>query len=618
MSNLVPTQADKQVSQCLEEGISFAMIAGAGAGKTTSLVSALDHVRKTFGPSLLKQGQRVACITYTKRAVAVIGERLGFDDLFEVSTLHSFLWGEMGSFYIDIHEAVTMFVIPMHIEAARGKDNGGNSKTAIAARQKANKLEAELEALDEVLTWAYDDSNFSSFSEGLLGHDDVIAVAGYLLKEKKVLRRILGSRYPFIFVDEAQDTFVPIMEGLNQLGAGVGLPMVGYFGDPWQQIYDGRAGNFSPPDDGITITKIENFRCCPQVVDLLNAFRTDVEQVSSGRAADLLGSVELVLVEAEAPEAKEERLSVYSAEQLDRALAKLDDAIADWGWAAQDDVTMLFLARQMIARRMGFEELNSLFKGTFASQKAEDGFKAGDHFLVRPFLDVLLPLIQAQQKGDQRCVIDLLRAKSPSFASDGPNSKRSLGEIIELSRNAIEQLQASWATSTVKEVLLLSHRLGLARIPDRLMEHLKRDPRPEDFDKEIHAKEKGEWLADAFFAMSTEELFAYFDFISENTPFSTQHGVKGEEYPNVVVVFDDVEARWNQYNFNKLLTPETIGEPTEGQFERGRKLAYVCFSRAELNLRILLFTPSPDKARAELLSKGLFEDGQIKVVNLAG
>ena len=83
------------------------------------------------------------------------------------------------------------------------------------------------------------------------------------------------------------------------------------------------------------------------------------------------------------------------------------------------------------------------------------------------------------------------------------------------------------------------------------------------------------------------------------------------------MVFDDIEARWNQYSFNKLLTPETMGEPTEGQLERGRKLAYVCFSRAELNLRILLFTPSPDEARAELLSKGLFEDDQIKVINLA-
>lgn len=590
------------------------MIAGAGAGKTTSLISALDHVRKTFGPSLLKQGQRVACITYTKRAVAIIRERLGFDDLFEVSTLHSFLWGEIGRFQADIHEAVTQFVIPLHVEAARKKDNGGQSKTAIAARQKADKLEEELEALADLRAWVYDDSNFSNFSEGLLGHDDVITVAGYLLKEKRVFRRILGSRYPFIFVDEAQDTFIPIVEGLNELGAGVGLPLVGYFGDPWQQIYDGRAGDFSPPEEGATITKTENFRCCPQVVHLLNAFRTDVEQVPAGKTADLEGSVELVLVEAEAPEGPRK---TYTSEQRDRALQKMDQAIETWGWTAREDVTLLFLVRQMIARRLGFEQLNSLFIGDFASSRAQDDFEAGEHVLVRPFVKAILPLIRAQQDGDQRRVIDLLRANSPSFSADGPNSNRSLGEMIELSRNAIEKLEAAWDSSTVKEVLLLVEDLGLARMPDRLMEHLNREPRSEEYDKEAHAQEKGDWLADAFFSMSTEELSPYFDFVSENTPFSTQHGVKGEEYPNVVVVFDDVEARWSQYNFNKLLTPRTNGEPTEGQFDRGRKLAYVCFSRAELNLRILLFTPNPTDSRAEFLSEGLFDESQIKLITLA-
>ena len=350
--------------------------------------------------------------------------------------------------------------------------------------------------------------------------------------------------------------------------------MVGYFGDPWQQIYVGRAGIFSPPEEGITISKTENFRCCPQVVDFLNAFRSDVEQVPSGKAADLEGSVELVLVEAEAPEGPKK---TYTSEQRDRALGKMDQVMETWGWKTREDVTLLFLVRQMIARRLGFEQLNSLFIGDFASSRAQHDFETGDHVLVRPFIDVVLPLIRAQREGDQRRVLDLLRAKSPDFASDGPNSNRSLGEIIELSRSAIERLQAAWATSTVKEVLLLIQELGLARMPERLMEHLNREPRPDNFDKELHAQEKGDWLADAFFVMSTKELSPYFDFISENTPFSTQHGVKGEEYPNVVVVFDDVEARWSQYNFNKLLTPETIGEPTESQLERGRKAGLCVF-----------------------------------------
>ena len=44
------------------------MIAGAGSGKTTSLVKALDYIAKTQGERLKRQSQRVACITYTKVA----------------------------------------------------------------------------------------------------------------------------------------------------------------------------------------------------------------------------------------------------------------------------------------------------------------------------------------------------------------------------------------------------------------------------------------------------------------------------------------------------------------------------------------------------------------------
>jgi DNA helicase-2/ATP-dependent DNA helicase PcrA len=142
---------------------------------------------------------------------------------------------------------------------------------------------------------------------------------------------------------------------------------------------------------------------------------------------------------------------------------------------------------------------------------------------------------------------------------------------------------------------------------------LARPAREEEFDEEQHSADKGEWLADEFFAMHTAEIFAYRDFILENTPYSTQHGVKGEEYPKVMVVFDDIEANWNQYSFVKLLAPGVAGEPTEGQFERGRKLAYVCFSRAEEHLRILLFTPSPEATRDELLAKGLFAKDQIVI-----
>ncbi len=613
MTTKIITIADQRVRQCLEQKRSFALIAGAGAGKTSSLVDALMEVREVHGAELLRNGQRVACITFTKRAVAVIERRLGFDELFEVSTLHSFLWGEISPYERDIKSAVIEHLLPFQIAKAQSDDDGGNSQRAKRAREKAERLNGELTAANDVQKWRYDDSNFSSFSEGLLGHDDVIEVAAYLLRERKLFRRILGARYPFIFVDEAQDTFVSIIEGLNELGKGDGFPVVGYFGDPWQQIYDKRASDFAPPEGGELVTKTENFRCSPQVVALLNAFRPDVQQVSSGTAAELEGSVEFWLVEAEKPLGERK---TYTDEQTERVLAKLGEVEAKIGWNNQPEVMRLFLVRQMIARRLGFEELNSLFNGPYASQSAQDDFQSGEHFLVKPLLKTLIPLVRAVRDEKQRSIVEILQERSPAFSSDSDLASESLSVVIKRAEDAIEQLSSAWESGNVKEVLQQSRGLGLMSVSERLATHLDREPRTEAFDKDVHEQDKSDWLADEFFKMPVDQLEMYFDFVADNTPFSTQHGVKGEEYKDVLVVFDDTEAKWNLYNFSKLLAPNTFGAPTAGQDERSRKLAYVSFSRAEQNLRVVWFSTKPQSAKEELVERGVVEADQIKIIDL--
>jgi DNA helicase II / ATP-dependent DNA helicase PcrA len=610
MHNRVKTAADEAVQECIAVHRSFALIAGAGSGKTTSLVDALAEIRATQGAMLRRNGQRIACITFTNRAVDVIRQRLGADDLYQVSTLHSFLWSEIGRFQRDIREALQNSRLPALIAKAAEQDTGKETKTARKAREKVARLESELAGLPDVARFSYDDVAFSDYLNGKLSHDDIIEIASYLLRERQNFRRLIGVRYPFIFVDEAQDTFAPIVEGLNQVCAAPGLPLVGYFGDPWQQIYEGRAGDFTPPEGGLSITKTENFRCAPQIIEFLNAFRTDVQQVAAGPNAQAAGSVEICLVRAESPEGERKR---YSDAQLDRALAAMDQAIEQWGWKDRPDVIRLFLVRQMIARRLKFSKLQQLFTGPYASQRAQDDYEAGQHHLLKPFLKVICPLVEAFKNGQSRTVIDILRNNSPAYDPFGPNTNRKLKEMIDLSKTQLEDLTNLWETATTKDVLAYCVDNGLMQTSDRLAAQLQRPPCDAEYDDEIHSEEKGEWLADEFFIMPTTELFAYRDFILENTPYSTQHGVKGEEYPNVLVVFDDVEANWNQYSFSKLLTPGTAGEPTEGQQERGRKLAYVCFSRAEEHLKILFFTPTPEATKSELIARGLFRKEQILI-----
>lgn len=609
---LTPTKADSLIEDCLAAERCFHMTAGAGAGKTESLVRTLEVIRDKSGPGLRKRGQKVICLTFTKRAVAVVEKRLRWDDLFVVSTLHSFLWGEVGQFSKDIRAVLHGTVIPAHIEKARADDNGGGSKKAIAAREKIARLEADLASLVDVPAFKYADSPYSNYSAGEIGHDDVIAVSAAMISSRELLRRLIGQKYPYIVVDEAQDTHPEIVAALNAICGQEGLPLVGYFGDPMQQIYDKRAGDFAGPAGSLPISKEENFRCSVKVIDLLNAYREDLKQYPAGKNVEIEGSVFIRCIEAETPEGERKR---YSPAQVERASARLDDAIKAWGWGDANDVKQLFLVRQMIARRQGFPELHRLFDGDYVSQKAKDDFETGEHFLVKPFVACLHPLIIATRAKNARQQVDILRQSAPTFDPTGVNAMKSLAEMMALAKSRTSELARIWETETVGDILRFASNAGLIRNSERLERHLVRPPRTETYDETIHGEERQDWLVDAFLKSTPAEIEKYCEFITENTVYSTQHGVKGEQYEKVMVVIDDIGSAWTQYSFSALLTPNTSQkEAKDTQLKRSRNLAYVCFSRALVDLRIAFFTPNAKDAAKELIERGYFKEDQIEIV----
>jgi DNA helicase-2/ATP-dependent DNA helicase PcrA len=608
--SLKQTKADSQIHACLEENRSFYMIAGAGSGKTTSLITTLDQIRDTHGRRLRRDVQRIVCVTYTKRAVAVISSRLGWDDLFVVSTLHSFLWDEIRRYTHDIRRALQEGILPYHIDKKREEDNGGRSQKALAAREKVFELEHHLAGLKDVPAFSYNDSRFSDYTTGELGHDDVIDVAAHMISASEQLRRIIGQKFPYIFVDEAQDTQENVLAALNAICERPGLPMIGYFGDPMQQIYDKRAGDFKGPPNSLRIPKEENYRCSRAVIDLLNAFRKDIQQVPAGENANVLGSVMIHLVQTEKPELPRGR---YSPEQIDRASKKLDDVLAQWGWTEKADVKHLYLVRQMIARRLKFSNLHKLFTGDYASSRAQDDYEKGEHLLLRPFIVCLYPLVRASRAKDHRAIVDVLRQNSPAFDPKGSNANRTLGEMVKRAESVVAELHRKWDVDSAGGVLRYCRDNELCQMPKKLLENLGRPPRTETYVEETHSEEKGDWLSDEFFGMKLEEVERFCEFIEEKTEFSTQHGVKGEQYDSVLVVFDDVGSAWNNYNFSKTITPATAGEPTERQRRLSTNLAYVCFSRAEKDLRIVMFSEYATAARQELLSRKLFTEEQIEV-----
>ena len=73
------TEADRELYTCLNASPprSFLMIAGAGSGKTTSLIKGLTEVLSKHGERLKLRRQRVACITYTVIAAEEIWADVG-------------------------------------------------------------------------------------------------------------------------------------------------------------------------------------------------------------------------------------------------------------------------------------------------------------------------------------------------------------------------------------------------------------------------------------------------------------------------------------------------------------------------------------------------------------
>lgn len=337
-----------------------------------------------------------------------------------------------------------------------------------------------------------------------------------------------------------------------------------------------------------------------------------MQQFPAGDNAEIRGSVRLFLLQSEAPEAARGR---YSEEQTLRASGKYGKVLEQLGWSDLDDVKHLFLVRQMIARRLGFSALHNLFTGQFSSKRSQEAYESGDHYLLKPFVDCLGELIRAHRKGDASEVLRLLRKYSPTFDPRGVNATKTISDVQALSVRLTAGLDEIWDHEPIGKILEFCREHSLYDYSERLLDDLKREPREEPFDKDAHSEEKGDWLADAFFEMHTEEFNSYVQFVKDNTAYSTQHGVKGEEYKKVVAIFDDAEAAWNNYSFTKTLTPDTSGTATEGQYDKSSKLAYVCFSRAEIDLCVILFTQNPEAAKSELVSKGLFENEQVTVWN---
>lgn len=96
----------------------------------------------------------------------------------------------------------------------------------------------------------------------------------------------------------------------------------------------------------------------------------------------------------------------------------------------------------------------------------------------------------------------------------------------------------------------------------------------------------------AFLELDYTQFISAIEFLYPEALFSTEHGVKGEEYDNVIFV---ISKGWNMYQF-ETYAPMITGKATVPRekidsFERNRNLFYVCCSRPRKRLFFFVTVP---------------------------
>lgn len=249
------------IMKLIGEKKNFLLSGGAGSGKTYSLVQV---IRKVLEDNTSK---KIACITYTNAGVREIKERVNHKNLF-VSTIHEFLWDNISNFQKELKQAIIYLV------------NDEDCKMKIKNHPVIDDsfFQNRIHPIEKIQYKEY-----TKLYDGIISHDEVLLVASYLLSKYRKLRDIIKNKYPFIFIDEYQDTN-PIVVNvfLNYFfkEEDFNRSVIGLFGDSMQSIYDIGVGDIrdrigNSENQVIEVIKKQNRRNPLKIINLANKLRQD-------------------------------------------------------------------------------------------------------------------------------------------------------------------------------------------------------------------------------------------------------------------------------------------------------------------------------------------------------
>lgn len=546
---------EQSIFNCIDSVKSFILDAGAGSGKTWALVQALNYVIETKGKVLAERSQKIVCITYTNVAKDEIIERTERNDLIRVSTIHDFLWDCIKKFQkelrIELKKLIQFKLSETEVELA--SKTRTNTKIYKKLTERKIKYQEAIENLESgQLKIRYD--NYSSYKKGKFSHDELIVIAESIFAEHPKIRKMVADTYPIVFIDEYQDTQKETVLILLEHIHGRPNFMLGFFGDKRQQIYDTGIGEIPDKYDVELIQKKENFRSSKEVIELLNKLRDDLIQ--------------------EQPENNQRRGKIifYYTPDIEEFNANefIESNLKDfWSLQSNSEVKVLYLIHRFIARENQYEEIYSVH-----SKNADIITKNKDNRGLSPFTDILFDIEEICTLYKENRIQALL--KKLFFDVTSFDSKKELNKLMSTFIEIREKEKIGNVIKYVFEKKLIPKSEGV-----------------KDYDFDDDDKKK---FYDELIDIDYAQFMRLYQVQEENTPFSTKHNTKGDEFDNVLVVVDD-DNKFYKYNFGEYFAGD---ESKIERYNLTRNLFYVVCSRAKHNLAIVCVSALSEGAKSHI------------------
>jgi DNA helicase-2/ATP-dependent DNA helicase PcrA len=550
----------KKVYSAMDAKKNFLVEAGAGAGKTYTLIKALKYQIEKHGNTYLRENKKIACITYTNVAKEEIKSRTDNHNVVYSETIHAFGWGLIK----DFQKAIKI----------RLPHLSNKWKERIEEADGISKKEVKYNLGYPKIT----DENI------FLHHDDVIKLLTSFLDDSK-FQKILTSRYPVVFIDEYQDTNKDLASAIvkNFIETETG-PLIGFFGDHWQKIYGTNSCGLITATEGKieVIDKQANFRSNRLIVKALNKIRPDLEQFEFNSNS----AGEIIVFHSNNWDGERRNEGHWKDDLPEQAahnyLEKTIRELQERGWdICPSSTKILMLTNSVLASEQGYRSIFNVFNDT------DDFLKKNDDYIS--FLaDIVEPGAEAFLSGKYGAMLRAFNMNAPKIRRHSDKEKWDQ-DLMRLN-----DLRNKGTIGDVIDLLKLTHKPRPAK---RIEEKESKYGRLLLKSEEERNEDENKFLQkiSSIRAIPYSELKNVVKYVEEKTLFSTKHGVKGAEFENVLIVFG---RGWNHYNWNQMLEWVHGGVPRgkEDSYERNRNLFYVACSRPKERLAMLFTQKLSDNA----------------------